>query len=165
MTGARPQSQLIASLAQNKSCTAHPEYFIQQTKGKFTLFSSQSNPHCLSYPQGIASDIVRYFAFFSYFTIQLAQLFLCCFADQPPEGKNVLEKVGTEVFRKKMHGQLSCGFQLLSSRDFSLLEGNDVIPLLSLFPVPIPLQPVLASWNGSVNVSVFYTAIVCMPSA
>uniref|UniRef100_H2TWK6 ABC-type glutathione-S-conjugate transporter n=1 Tax=Takifugu rubripes TaxID=31033 RepID=H2TWK6_TAKRU len=31
--------------------------------------------------------IVRYFAFFSYFTIQLAQLFLCCFADQPPEGK------------------------------------------------------------------------------
>lgn len=44
-------------------------------------------------PQGIASDIVRYFAFFSYFTIQLAQLFLCCFADQPPEGKTVLEKV------------------------------------------------------------------------
>uniref|UniRef100_A0AAQ4P9D6 ABC-type glutathione-S-conjugate transporter n=1 Tax=Gasterosteus aculeatus aculeatus TaxID=481459 RepID=A0AAQ4P9D6_GASAC len=29
---------------------------------------------------GISSDIVRYFAFFSYFTIQLAQLFLCCFA-------------------------------------------------------------------------------------
>lgn len=44
--------------------------------------------------QGFASDIVRYFAFFSYFTIQLAQLFLCCFADQPPEGKTVLEKVG-----------------------------------------------------------------------
>uniref|UniRef100_A0A3B3ZX39 ABC-type glutathione-S-conjugate transporter n=1 Tax=Periophthalmus magnuspinnatus TaxID=409849 RepID=A0A3B3ZX39_9GOBI len=34
--------------------------------------------------QGIASDIVRYLAFFSYFTIQLAELFLCCFADQPP---------------------------------------------------------------------------------
>lgn len=44
--------------------------------------------------QGFASDIVRYFAFFSYFTIQLAQLFLCCFADQPPEGKTILEKVG-----------------------------------------------------------------------
>uniref|UniRef100_A0AAQ5ZCK6 ABC-type glutathione-S-conjugate transporter n=1 Tax=Amphiprion ocellaris TaxID=80972 RepID=A0AAQ5ZCK6_AMPOC len=43
---------------------------------------------------GIASDIVRYLAFFSYFTIQLAQLFLCCFADQPPEGKAILEKVG-----------------------------------------------------------------------
>ncbi|XP_040891867.1 multidrug resistance-associated protein 1 isoform X3 [Toxotes jaculatrix] len=41
---------------------------------------------------GIASDIVRYLAFFSYFTIQLAQLFLCCFADQPPVGKTVLEK-------------------------------------------------------------------------
>lgn len=50
---------------------------------------------CLFFiPQGIESDIVRYFAFFSYFTIQLAQLFLCCFADQPPEGKTVLEKVG-----------------------------------------------------------------------
>uniref|UniRef100_A0A669B1S8 ABC-type glutathione-S-conjugate transporter n=1 Tax=Oreochromis niloticus TaxID=8128 RepID=A0A669B1S8_ORENI len=43
---------------------------------------------------GIASDIVRYLAFFSYFTIQLAQLFLCCFADQPPEGKIISEKVG-----------------------------------------------------------------------
>uniref|UniRef100_A0A3Q3W108 ABC-type glutathione-S-conjugate transporter n=1 Tax=Mola mola TaxID=94237 RepID=A0A3Q3W108_MOLML len=41
----------------------------------------------LALDEGIASDIVRYFAFFSYFTIQLAQLFLCCFADQPPEGK------------------------------------------------------------------------------
>lgn len=48
-------------------------------------------------PQGIASDIVRHFAFFSYFTIQLAQLFLCCFADQPPEGKTVLEKVSRTV--------------------------------------------------------------------
>uniref|UniRef100_A0A665TRP0 ABC-type glutathione-S-conjugate transporter n=1 Tax=Echeneis naucrates TaxID=173247 RepID=A0A665TRP0_ECHNA len=37
--------------------------------------------------------IVRYLAFFSYFTIQLAQLFLCCFADQPPVGKTILEKV------------------------------------------------------------------------
>uniref|UniRef100_A0A665TUY4 ABC-type glutathione-S-conjugate transporter n=1 Tax=Echeneis naucrates TaxID=173247 RepID=A0A665TUY4_ECHNA len=36
--------------------------------------------------------IVRYLAFFSYFTIQLAQLFLCCFADQPPVGKTILEK-------------------------------------------------------------------------
>uniref|UniRef100_A0A8C4HZS1 ABC-type glutathione-S-conjugate transporter n=1 Tax=Dicentrarchus labrax TaxID=13489 RepID=A0A8C4HZS1_DICLA len=35
----------------------------------------------LAMDEGIASDIVRYLAFFSYFTIQLAQLFLCCFAD------------------------------------------------------------------------------------
>uniref|UniRef100_A0A3Q1KB76 ABC-type glutathione-S-conjugate transporter n=1 Tax=Anabas testudineus TaxID=64144 RepID=A0A3Q1KB76_ANATE len=41
----------------------------------------------LAMDEGIASDIVRYLAFFSYFSIQLAQLFLCCFADQPPEGK------------------------------------------------------------------------------
>uniref|UniRef100_A0A7N6BPX0 ABC-type glutathione-S-conjugate transporter n=1 Tax=Anabas testudineus TaxID=64144 RepID=A0A7N6BPX0_ANATE len=46
----------------------------------------------LAMDEGIASDIVRYLAFFSYFSIQLAQLFLCCFADQPPEGKTVLEK-------------------------------------------------------------------------
>uniref|UniRef100_A0A8C7QX01 ABC-type glutathione-S-conjugate transporter n=1 Tax=Oncorhynchus mykiss TaxID=8022 RepID=A0A8C7QX01_ONCMY len=39
---------------------------------------------------GITTDIVRYTAFFSYFSLQLAQLFLCCFADQPPEGKTVL---------------------------------------------------------------------------
>lgn len=46
----------------------------------------------LAMDEGIASDIVRYLAFFSYFTIQLAQLFLCCFADQPPEGKTISEK-------------------------------------------------------------------------
>ncbi|XP_068606933.1 multidrug resistance-associated protein 1-like [Brachionichthys hirsutus] len=46
----------------------------------------------LAMDEGIASDIVRYLAFFSYFIIQLAQLFLCCFADQPPEGKSVSEK-------------------------------------------------------------------------
>ncbi|XP_042159884.1 multidrug resistance-associated protein 1 isoform X1 [Oncorhynchus tshawytscha] len=44
------------------------------------------------YEQGITTDIVRYTAFFSYFSLQLAQLFLCCFADQPPEGKTVLVK-------------------------------------------------------------------------
>uniref|UniRef100_A0A8C5H3J6 ABC-type glutathione-S-conjugate transporter n=1 Tax=Gouania willdenowi TaxID=441366 RepID=A0A8C5H3J6_GOUWI len=48
----------------------------------------------LAMDEGIASDIVRYLAFFSYFSIQLAQLFLCCFADQPPEGKTISEKVG-----------------------------------------------------------------------
>uniref|UniRef100_A0A8C7QWX9 ABC-type glutathione-S-conjugate transporter n=1 Tax=Oncorhynchus mykiss TaxID=8022 RepID=A0A8C7QWX9_ONCMY len=42
--------------------------------------------------EGITTDIVRYTAFFSYFSLQLAQLFLCCFADQPPEGKTVLVK-------------------------------------------------------------------------
>uniref|UniRef100_A0A8C7IKQ6 ABC-type glutathione-S-conjugate transporter n=1 Tax=Oncorhynchus kisutch TaxID=8019 RepID=A0A8C7IKQ6_ONCKI len=40
--------------------------------------------------EGITTDIVRYTTFFSYFSLQLAQLFLCCFADQPPEGKTVL---------------------------------------------------------------------------
>uniref|UniRef100_A0A8C7CGT6 ABC-type glutathione-S-conjugate transporter n=1 Tax=Oncorhynchus kisutch TaxID=8019 RepID=A0A8C7CGT6_ONCKI len=43
---------------------------------------------------GITTDIVRYTTFFSYFSLQLAQLFLCCFADQPPEGKTVLVKEG-----------------------------------------------------------------------
>uniref|UniRef100_A0A3Q3GZE6 ABC-type glutathione-S-conjugate transporter n=1 Tax=Labrus bergylta TaxID=56723 RepID=A0A3Q3GZE6_9LABR len=47
----------------------------------------------LAMDEGIASDIVRYLAFFSYFTIQLAQLFLCCFADQPPEGKTPDEHI------------------------------------------------------------------------
>uniref|UniRef100_A0A8C7J3I6 ABC-type glutathione-S-conjugate transporter n=1 Tax=Oncorhynchus kisutch TaxID=8019 RepID=A0A8C7J3I6_ONCKI len=42
--------------------------------------------------EGITTDIVRYTTFFSYFSLQLAQLFLCCFADQPPEGKTVLVK-------------------------------------------------------------------------
>lgn len=37
---------------------------------------------------------MRYLAFFSYFTLQLAQLFLCCFADQRPDGKTATEKVG-----------------------------------------------------------------------
>ncbi|XP_046899863.1 multidrug resistance-associated protein 1 [Hypomesus transpacificus] len=46
----------------------------------------------LAMEEGISSDIVRYLAFFSYFTLQMAQLFLCCFADQPPEGKTVFEK-------------------------------------------------------------------------
>ncbi|KAJ3614828.1 hypothetical protein NHX12_018398 [Muraenolepis orangiensis] len=46
----------------------------------------------LAVDEGIASDIVRYLAFFSYFTLQLAQLFLCCFADQRPEGKAATEK-------------------------------------------------------------------------
>uniref|UniRef100_A0A7N8YRT8 ABC-type glutathione-S-conjugate transporter n=1 Tax=Mastacembelus armatus TaxID=205130 RepID=A0A7N8YRT8_9TELE len=47
----------------------------------------------LAMDEGIASDIVRYLAFFSYFTIQLAQLFLCCFADQPPEGNLVFNSL------------------------------------------------------------------------
>ncbi|XP_054635108.1 multidrug resistance-associated protein 1 isoform X3 [Dunckerocampus dactyliophorus] len=46
----------------------------------------------LALDEGIASDIVRYLAFFSYFAIQVVQLVLCCFADLPPEGKNILEK-------------------------------------------------------------------------
>uniref|UniRef100_A0A8C1M4B9 ABC-type glutathione-S-conjugate transporter n=1 Tax=Cyprinus carpio TaxID=7962 RepID=A0A8C1M4B9_CYPCA len=35
--------------------------------------------------------IVRYLAFFSYFALQLAQLFLSCFADRAPSGKAVLK--------------------------------------------------------------------------
>ncbi|XP_019905023.2 multidrug resistance-associated protein 1 [Esox lucius] len=42
--------------------------------------------------EDISNDLVRYMAFFSYFSLQLAQLFLCCFADQPPEGKTVVVK-------------------------------------------------------------------------
>lgn len=58
--------------------------------------------------QGFASDIVRYVAFFSYFTIQLVQLFLCCFADRPPEGKTISEKVGPAERIEKEHRP--CGF-------------------------------------------------------
>ncbi|XP_061889552.1 multidrug resistance-associated protein 1 [Entelurus aequoreus] len=46
----------------------------------------------LALDEGIASDTVRYLAFFSYFAIQLVQLFLCCFADLPPEGESVWGK-------------------------------------------------------------------------
>uniref|UniRef100_A0A8C9TPS6 ABC-type glutathione-S-conjugate transporter n=1 Tax=Scleropages formosus TaxID=113540 RepID=A0A8C9TPS6_SCLFO len=38
----------------------------------------------LAIDEGFATDAVRYLAFFSYFALQLAQLFLCCFSDQPP---------------------------------------------------------------------------------
>ncbi|XP_056122814.1 multidrug resistance-associated protein 1 [Rhinichthys klamathensis goyatoka] len=45
----------------------------------------------LAAEQGLSPDIVRYLAFFSYFTLQLAQLFLSCFADRAPSGKAVLK--------------------------------------------------------------------------
>uniref|UniRef100_W5MJY3 ABC-type glutathione-S-conjugate transporter n=1 Tax=Lepisosteus oculatus TaxID=7918 RepID=W5MJY3_LEPOC len=38
----------------------------------------------LAIDEGFSADAVRYLAFFSYFTLQLAQLFLSCFSDQPP---------------------------------------------------------------------------------
>uniref|UniRef100_A0A8C2PX42 ABC-type glutathione-S-conjugate transporter n=1 Tax=Cyprinus carpio TaxID=7962 RepID=A0A8C2PX42_CYPCA len=38
----------------------------------------------LAVDQGLSPDIVRYLAFFSYFALQLAQLFLSCFADRAP---------------------------------------------------------------------------------
>uniref|UniRef100_A0A8C1M6N8 ABC-type glutathione-S-conjugate transporter n=1 Tax=Cyprinus carpio TaxID=7962 RepID=A0A8C1M6N8_CYPCA len=41
----------------------------------------------LAVDQGLSPDIVRYLAFFSYFALQLAQLFLSCFADRAPSGK------------------------------------------------------------------------------
>lgn len=131
-----------------------------------------------SIPQGIASDIVRYLAFFSYFTIQLAQLFLCCFADQPPVGKTVLEKVGrgeciplpsktstpAQYPGKKMPEQLSCGFQLLLRRHFSLLEEMmwfTSLPLSSL-TLSSPLWlPVRAVWMSA---CVCLTLFSCIPS-
>uniref|UniRef100_A0A673C5R8 ABC-type glutathione-S-conjugate transporter n=1 Tax=Sphaeramia orbicularis TaxID=375764 RepID=A0A673C5R8_9TELE len=94
----------------------------------------------LAMDEGIASDIVRYLAFFSYFTIQLAQLFLCCFADQPPEGKTILEKVGRgeciplpskrplRYPGKKMPEQLVV-FNFCCQDTFPF-GGNDVIHLL-----------------------------------
>ncbi|XP_065096312.1 multidrug resistance-associated protein 1 [Paramisgurnus dabryanus] len=45
----------------------------------------------LAVDQGLSPDIVRYLAFFSYFALLLAQLFLSCFADQAPSGKAVLK--------------------------------------------------------------------------
>ncbi|XP_056606838.1 multidrug resistance-associated protein 1 [Triplophysa dalaica] len=45
----------------------------------------------LAVHQGLSPDIVRYLAFFSYFGLQLAQLFLSCFADRAPSGKAVLK--------------------------------------------------------------------------
>uniref|UniRef100_A0A8C2GTP2 ABC-type glutathione-S-conjugate transporter n=1 Tax=Cyprinus carpio TaxID=7962 RepID=A0A8C2GTP2_CYPCA len=41
--------------------------------------------------QTAKTHIVRYLAFFSYFALQLAQLFLSCFADRAPSGKAVLK--------------------------------------------------------------------------
>ncbi|XP_056443063.1 multidrug resistance-associated protein 1-like isoform X1 [Gadus chalcogrammus] len=46
----------------------------------------------LAVDEGIGSDVVRFLAFFSYFTLQLAQLVLVCFADQRSEGKTGSEK-------------------------------------------------------------------------
>ncbi|TRY81629.1 hypothetical protein DNTS_014478 [Danionella cerebrum] len=45
----------------------------------------------LAVEQGLSPDIVRYLAFFSYFTLQLAQLFLSCFADRAPSGTAFLK--------------------------------------------------------------------------
>ncbi|XP_052415241.1 multidrug resistance-associated protein 1 [Carassius gibelio] len=45
----------------------------------------------LAADQGLSPDIVRYLAFFSYFALQLAQLFLSCFADRAPSGKAILK--------------------------------------------------------------------------
>ncbi|KAG7491926.1 hypothetical protein MATL_G00008620 [Megalops atlanticus] len=47
----------------------------------------------LAVDEGFSSDAVRYLAFFSYFSLQMAQLFLSCFADHPPStAKPVLVK-------------------------------------------------------------------------
>lgn len=56
------------------------------------LLSVFLTPHrILFFFQGLTPDIVHYLAFFSYFALQLAQLFLSCFADQAPPGKAVLQ--------------------------------------------------------------------------
>ncbi|XP_023680988.2 multidrug resistance-associated protein 1 [Paramormyrops kingsleyae] len=47
----------------------------------------------LAVDEGFVTDAVRYLAFFSYFALQLVQLFLSCFSDQPPSsGKATLIK-------------------------------------------------------------------------
>ncbi|KAG5854427.1 multidrug resistance-associated protein 1-like [Anguilla rostrata] len=47
----------------------------------------------LAVEEGFAADAVRYLAFFSYFSLQMAQLFLSCFADHPPSsGKPIIVK-------------------------------------------------------------------------
>ncbi|KAG9334968.1 hypothetical protein JZ751_006191, partial [Albula glossodonta] len=38
----------------------------------------------LAVEEGFSTDAVRYLAFFSYFSLQMAQLFLSCFSDHPP---------------------------------------------------------------------------------
>uniref|UniRef100_A0AAR2L873 ABC-type glutathione-S-conjugate transporter n=1 Tax=Pygocentrus nattereri TaxID=42514 RepID=A0AAR2L873_PYGNA len=53
----------------------------------------------LAVEQGLSPDIVRYLAFFSYFALQLAQLFLSCFADQAPPSKATL-KVRERILHK-----------------------------------------------------------------
>uniref|UniRef100_A0A674EC47 ABC-type glutathione-S-conjugate transporter n=1 Tax=Salmo trutta TaxID=8032 RepID=A0A674EC47_SALTR len=59
--------------------------------------------------EGITTDIVRYTAFFSYFSLQLAQLFLCCFADQPPEGKTCIIDVPLRLVVKGYRTPLEAG--------------------------------------------------------
>ncbi|KAJ8363882.1 hypothetical protein SKAU_G00127130 [Synaphobranchus kaupii] len=47
----------------------------------------------LAVEEGFSADAVRYLAFFSYFSLQMAQLFLSCFADHPPSsGKPIIVK-------------------------------------------------------------------------
>ncbi|CAM4621368.1 unnamed protein product [Leuciscus chuanchicus] len=65
----------------------------------------------LAVEQGLSPDIVRYLAFFSYFALQLAQLFLSCFADRAPSGKAVLksETSGEEAGESECLGGWLCG--------------------------------------------------------
>lgn len=79
------------------------------------------------------SDIVRYLAFFSYFSIQLAQLFLCCFADRSPLGKPVLEKVGkNECFPLPSQ---TCMIQLTGNKTNTKERAKETILWVLIFVV------------------------------
>lgn len=86
--------------------------------------------------QGFASDTVRYFAFFSYFTIQLAQLFLCCFADQPPVGKTILEKVVAAQPIENAHTAILWVFKCCHQDIFSHSEKILWVQWRPLHPLP-----------------------------
>uniref|UniRef100_A0A8C4NUZ9 ABC-type glutathione-S-conjugate transporter n=1 Tax=Dicentrarchus labrax TaxID=13489 RepID=A0A8C4NUZ9_DICLA len=72
----------IIQLERVRGCRSSVFLFLFWVLELLTIRFWYVHPHgnllnmCSVIPQGIASDIVRYLAFFSYFTIQLAQLFL-----------------------------------------------------------------------------------------
>ncbi|KAF3843965.1 hypothetical protein F7725_016013 [Dissostichus mawsoni] len=59
----------------------------------------------LAMDEGIVSDIVRYLAFFSYFTIQLAQLFMCCLLTSLQREKNTFQKACCERISHPLAGE------------------------------------------------------------